>query len=107
MHACMQIKEKNYIITSGSVGKQPYGKKDNSSPNNLVKGLEKRILAPAVEGKDERHAHNPDKPGEDQVSHRQSIPDAMIEEPVAPSAIIHEDHDNEGHAALKETVIAL
>ena len=55
-----------------------------------------------MEGEDEGDSHDPHKPREDEVGHRQAIPLAVVEEPVATSSIVDKDHDGERHPTGKK-----
>ncbi len=63
--------------------------------------LEEGILPPPMEREDKRDSHDPDKPGEDKVSHSEAIPYAVVKEPVPTSSIVDKDHDGKRHPVLK------
>ena len=71
-------------------------KENHCPPQNLKELLDKSVLPSPVEGEDERYTHDPNEPGEDEVSHCQAIPPAVVEEVVASSTIVHKDHDCQG-----------
>ena len=53
----------------------------------------------ALGGDGQTDTHDPDEPGEHQVRHCQSIPGRVIEEIVASSPVVDEDHDGDGQTS--------
>ena len=84
-------------LPSDMFRKSPTANNDRPS-NDLVELLEECVTSPPVEGEDERDSHDPDEPGEDEISHGETVPLAVIKKPVVSSSIVHKDHDGKRHS---------
>ena len=81
--------------TSGVADQEDAKCKQNDGPfNDEVELVKEGVLATPFEREHEGHAHYPYKPREHKVSHRQSVPLAVLEEVVAPTTVVHKDHDH-------------
>ena len=67
---------------------------DRSLENEIELVVDVDVGATPLEGEDQGHTHDPHEPREDKVCHRQAVPFAVAEEPVAPAPIVHKDHDH-------------
>jgi len=92
----------NGVRTFWGVQEQPHREEYDRPPHNLEKLLKERVFPPPPEWEHQGHAHYPDEPREDEVSHGQTVPHAVVEEPVASSTIVDKDHDGEGETAQEE-----
>lgn len=59
---------------------------------DLIDSLEQAVLPSTLIGEDYGDTHDPDEPGEHEVSHSETIPLAVIEEPVPTTTVVDKDH---------------
>ena len=69
---------------------------------DLIDSLEQAVLPSTLIGEDYGDTHDPDEPGEHKISHRETIPLAVVEEPVASTTVVHKDHYHKREAVEAE-----
>lgn len=85
-------------VLTFNVEKKADGKEYDCPSEDLIDSVEQAVLSPALVGEDNGHAHDPDKPGKYEIGNSETVPFAVLKEPVTTSAIVDKDHYHQGEA---------
>ena len=88
-------------VCTFNIKEQANCKEYDGPPKHLIDPLEPAVLPPALVGEDYGDTHDPNEPGEHQVSHCEAVPLAVVEEPVTTTTIVDKDHYHKGEAVLE------
>ena len=74
-----------------NIKEQPNCKQYDGPSKDLIDSLEEAVLPFTLVGEDYGDTHDPDEPGEHEVSHHKTIPLAVVKEPIATTTIVDKE----------------